>query len=106
MAEPNVIAPLVTALEAAGATLLASDKAALEAFVEPLADSDANAIVSALAAHVQLNGIAGMVAPAVRNALTGSEPAIDGIINQNVNGGFDSLEMLLDGLAKGATPAA
>lgn len=95
-----MLAPLLTALEAAGAKLLDEDKAQLERFVEPLADADANAIITAIAAHIQMNGVAGMVAPALRNALTGSEPAIDNIINQNINSGFDDLEALLTGLAK------
>ena len=105
MAAANVAAPLVAALESTGATLLAQDKAALEAFVEPLADADANAVVGAIAAHVQLGGLAGMIAPAMRNALTGSEPAIDNVINTNVDGGFDALEALLTRLA-GGTPLA
>jgi len=102
MASKDVIAPLVAALEGAGAKLLDEDKAKIEAFVEPLADADANAIVSAIAAHIQMNGIAGMVAPALRNALTGSESTIDAVINSNIAGGFDDLETLLDGLAKAA----
>lgn len=99
MAKPDVIAPLISALEKAGVTLLDEDKAKIEAFVEPLADNDANAVITAIAAHIEMNGIGGMVAPAIRNALTGSEPAIDAVINSNVSGGFDSLETLLNKLA-------
>lgn len=100
MGSPDLISPIVTACEAAGAKLLEADKAKLEAFLEPLADDDANKIVSAIAAHINMNGVAGMIAPALRNALVGSEPTIDAVINSNINGGFDQLESLLDGLAK------
>ena len=104
MAAPNLAAPIVVAIEAAGAALLESDKAAIEKFIEPLADDDANKIVSAIAAHINMNGIAGMVAPALRNALVGSEPQLDTIINSNIEGGFNALEALLSAKAN-AVPA-
>jgi len=99
MATPSVVAPLIAALEGAGAKLLDADKKAIETFFEPLADADANAVVSAIAAHITMNGVAGMVQNPLRNALTGSEPALDQIINSNIAGGLDALESLLSGLA-------
>jgi len=99
MAPSSVTAPLVAALEKAGVKLLDDDKAKIEAFVEPLADSDANAIIGAIASHITLNGMAGMVQTPLRNALLGAEPTVDKVINENVNGGFDQLEGLLTKLA-------
>ena len=103
MASPSTAAPLIAALESAGANLVASDKQAIEAFVEPLADSDANAIIGAIAAHITMNGMASMVQTPLRNAIIGAEPTVDSVINENVNGGFDSLETLLTNLAKKTT---
>jgi hypothetical protein len=103
MAAPNLAAPLIAALEAEGAQLLAAHKAAIEAYVEPLADSDANAVIGAITAHIQMSGLASIAQTPLRNALTGAEPQVDAIINANLGGGFDALEALLTNLAKAAT---
>ena len=100
MADKNLGAPLLAALETAGAQILDSDKAKVEAFIEPLADADANAIINAIASHISLNGMAGMVQTPLRNALVGAQPTVDKVINDNVNGGFDALESLLTEMAK------
>lgn len=104
MGSPNLIAPVVTALEAAGAILLDQDKAAIEALIDPLADSDAEAVMNALASHITMNGLAGMVQAPLRNAITGSEPTVAGIINANVAGGFDALETWLQKVSAEAQP--
>ena len=102
MALPATAAPLIAALEAQGATLLDEHKAAIEAFVEPLTDGDANTIIGAIAAHITMNGMAGMAQTPLRNALTGAEPTIDAVLNSNISGGLDALETLLQNLAKSA----
>ena len=100
MASANLIAPVVSALEAAGANLLAADKAQLEGLIEPLADADAEAIMNALAAHVNLNGLAGALQNPLRNAITGSEPQVASLINENIDGGFNALEAWLEQVSK------
>ena len=50
-----------------------------------------------------MNGMASMVQTPLRNAILGAEPTVDSVINENVNGGFDSLETLLTNLAKQTT---
>ena len=99
----NAAAPLLAALEAAGAKLIHEDKAHLEALLAPIVSAGANAIIDAIAMRITMNGLAGMIAPALRNALTGAEPQIDAILNGGIAGGFDNLEALLDRLATTAT---
>lgn len=99
MSRPDLIAPIITAAEKAGVKLIDEDKAQFEKMLEPLADADANAVVNAIADHIVLHGAAGMLQSPLRNALTGSESALDDVINQNVEGGIDSIESWLAGLA-------
>ena len=100
MADPSTAAPLIAALEGLGVKLIDADKQRIEAYVEPLADSDANAIINAIAEHISLNGMASVVQTPLRNALIGAEPNVDSVINANIDGGFDQLEALLTNLAK------
>jgi hypothetical protein len=100
VAAPNLAAPLIAAIEAEGAQLLDEHKAQIEKAIEPLADNDANLLVSAIASNIHMNGMASMAQAPLRNALTGSEPQLDAIINSNVGGAFDALETLLTNMAK------
>lgn len=99
MAQPDTLAPLYAALAKFGVTVIDADKAKMESAIESWADGDANAVIGAIAAHINLNGMAGMVQNPLRNSITGAEPAIDKVINDNINGGFDQLEATLTKLA-------
>lgn len=85
-----------------GVALLGAHKVELESLFHRVADNDANQIVTAIAAHVNLNGLASIAQAPIRNALTGAIPAIDNVINANIDGGFDALSNLLASFAKAA----
>lgn len=98
----GLVDPIIKASERAGASWTDAHKAELEAALEDLADGDANKLVSAIAAHINMNGVAGMMQNPIRNALTGSEPELDKIINDNIGGGIDQIEALLEQLGEEA----
>lgn len=99
MASPNPIAQLVYvvehALEVEGAQLLAEDKAAIEQAFDGVADADANKLVDAIASHITMHGLAGIGERPLRDALTGAEPTLDGLINSNAANAIDGLQALL-----------
>lgn len=103
MAGANAWAPLWAALAKYGVTVADAEKVPFENWIEPLADTDANAIVSAIASHVELNGLASMLNGDIRSALVGSEAQIDTMINANIAGGVDGLLDMLSKLAASPT---
>lgn len=88
----ELLKPVVAALAKEEVTLLPAQVGKLKAMVTPLADSDAKAVMDALAAHVTLHGLASAAQQPIRNAITGSEPDVESIINSNIDGGAAAFE--------------
>lgn len=103
MAEPNVWAPVWAKFAQLGVAVAPEVAQKLETFIKPIADKDANTIVTAIADHVEMHGIAGMMDGTLKNALIGSEPTIDNVINTNIDGGADALVELFKSIAASAS---
>jgi hypothetical protein len=99
MATPSLIAPIVNALEKEVGVLAVEQKATIETFVDTIADNNVNAAVTAIADHINLHGLAGLEQNPIRNALTGAEPALDGIVNNDIDGAYTAFETMVTNLA-------
>lgn len=100
--------PILEALAAAGLTVLEADKTAIEAACDGVADDAVNHVATGLANALPTSGVLGLIDGQLKPKIIAAEPALDGVVNSEIDQLYSTLETALANAAKasGAVPPA